>query len=475
MSKFNHFTRLTTAPVTPPFLVPDAVYLWLLLKQPETLTPARDLPRIEAEAARVVERHIERMARDHGVTDLTRPKKLSPLIADSTVGLVFDQAAAQHAALAGRYPQSYFGDQLPALRADYPELMRIFEQQRDVALAEARAMLRHLLLDAPPDHPLRLLFAAWQFHQEVVVRRRPMSMIPLVSGEAQGDTPSFTPVLQRTGDDEWQLGLAGDAAPVSPKRFRGDIDALLPEIYAAYSDWYKRDQARLERQVGEAAAHIPDHFYIPVYARRLQTERLVRFGEGVSLANLSHNKLFRLTRPAHEQLFYTAADRAVKLALAAAQGQHPPAPDAAEIEAAYLHLLARRGESAELRQVTPEAKMAAPLAGLPAAAWTVVVNGEPKVTVAWLANHPKAAAVVSGAEYPARAVILSGHQPLRLGLAPFSFKTKKPDTADIWSSTTLDEGAPLADEPMQRALSAWAAWVWQHKAGQKKYQPGGKR
>lgn len=463
----NHFARLDETPLSPPFLVPDAVYLWLLLRQPDRLDPDRDLERIEQEAGLVMDRHIERM-KEHDVT-LKKPVQLSPLIADSTVGLVFDQAAAQRAALAGRYAQSYFGDLLATLRADHPHLMEIFEERRE---ATPETVL-NLPVDAPPNHPLRLLRAAWQFRRAVVIEARPMSMIPIISGQAQGDTPSFTPVLQRVGDELWQLGLEGDAAPVSPRRFEGDIGTVLPDIYAAYGQWYKRDQEWLERQLEEEAGQIPDHLFIPVLARRLQTGELW-FGERVKLVNLSHNRLFRLSVPEYSQLFHTAADKAVRRALAAAGNQYPTPPDPVEVETAYLSLLARRGEEAILRRVEPEKRMTMPVSANAGEAWRVYVNQEARVTVAWLAGS-KARAVVSGAQYPARAVLLNGQNPARLGLAPFSYRTKKPDLADIWSGSLLS-GFSLDDEAWRRAISAWAAWVWLNKASLKRYQPpGGKK
>jgi hypothetical protein len=473
------FQRMTETPVEPPFLVPDAVWLWRLLTEPDTLDPTSDLPRIEAEAGRVLERHIERMAAQNVV--IKKPQKLSPLIADSTVGLVFDQAAAQRAALTGRYAETYFGDRLAALRQEYAELgeaIAVLTGQRETAAPErVQALIQSALVGQPADHPLRLLYAAWQFRRQVVSEGQAMSMVPLVSGEAQGDTPSFTPVLQRVGDNEWQLGWPGDPAPASPQVFTGEIDAVWPAVAATYSAWYQRDQEYLERNLSDAARKLPEHLYIPVWARRLQDEHDLRCGEQgeVVLTNISHGRLFRLAQGDTEQLFRGTTQQAVRLTLAAAGGKPPAEPEPAEIEAAYLYLLTKRGETGAVQVVPTENGVAAPLETPVTAVYAVLVNGQPRMRVAWLKGHPKAMAVVSGPAFPARAVLLPGQNPARLGLAPFSFKTRQPDLTDVWSATPLPDGLDLTDPATQRAVSAWAAWVWQGKAGQQKYQPGGKK
>jgi len=46
---------------------------------------------------------------------------------------------------------------------------------------------------------------------------------------------------------------------------------------------------------------------------------------------------------------------------------------------------------------------------------------------------------------------------------------------DLWSATPLPDSLDLTAETGQRAVSAWVAWIWQGKAGQQKYQPGGKK
>ncbi len=455
----NFFEQKSGRVVIPPFLVPDAVHLWLLLSAPDILDPAEDLERIEVQAGAVIDRHIKRMAAQDVI--IKKAKKLSALIADSVVGLVFDQADAVQAALTGQYANKYFSDELPALRQQYPIVDTLTNGLGDTDEVRIDVF--------PPDHPLTLLYAAWKFRRQVVVEGIPMSMVPVVGGESQGDTPSFTPALQRIDDDTWRLGQPGDTAPVAPKEFKGDIVEVLPKAATIYSDWYQREQAWLQKNLNEQAQKIPDHLYIPAWAQQLQQEHTLYFGEEVSLTNVSHGRLYRLYRNDTSQLFRTTAIQAIKLGLVAAAGQTPTAPSPTAIEEACLNMITRRGETVSLEIVPAEKGDTAPLGeSTVSEVLAVRINGQTKIRIAWLKDHPKALGVVSGAEYPARAVLLL--RDGRLGAAPFSFKTRQPDLKDIWNSSPIF-GIDIAEPSSRRAVSTWAAWIWQGKAAQKKYQP----
>ncbi len=459
------YRRMDEVPVMPPFLVRDV------------------------DARRVAERHRERMARQ-GVT-LRVPRGRRPLGGMAAVGLIFDQQEALLDALAGDYTARHWADVVPDLRRAYPALGAAFDAfagDERVSAADVRRMVPAALRDADPlrDGPARaleFLYRGWQVRQQVVVEGRPMSLVPVVSGDTQGDTPSFTPVVKRMGAAWWRMGWPGDPAPYSPREFAGDdVRVVLPQVWAVYSEWYQGDQERWYRQVQGRAGGVPDHIYHRVWAARLHDGEPLGFGvpAEVTLHNVSHARLFRVVAGERQVILKTSAQVAVRLAIAAG-GQgflYPPAPDVAEVEAAYLGLIARRGEQATMVEAEADTGKLAPLTGVePDGACVVRVSGpggKASITVAWLSGHPAALAIVSGDAFPARAALVRDRSGQKLGLIPFSFKTRKLDKGDVWAGTPVNGLSP-GTPGGRRALSAWAAWVWQGRAGQKRYQPGGKR
>ena len=353
MRRFNPFTRMDEIPIHPPFLVRDV------------------------DPRRVVERHRERMAAQ-GIT-IKVPKQERPLNGMAVVGLAFDQQEALLDALVGEYAVRHWSDVLPELRAAHPALGRAFdafEGDDTVVAADVRRMVPEILQNLNPlederARALEFLYRAWQLRQQVVVERRPMSLIPVITGDTQGDTPSFTPVVKRMDDTTWRMGWPGDPAPVSPREFEGeDIREVMRAVWTTYSEWYNKDQEWWHSQMRDRAEKIPDHMFIPVWARRLREDNQLTFGpqDEIVVENVSHGQLFRVIQPGGVQvLVRTSASSVVRLAIAAGNGSgplYPPPPTMAEVEAAYLAQITKRGEHADMvaDRATPE--HLAPLRGV---------------------------------------------------------------------------------------------------------------
>lgn len=484
MSKYNHFHRVDEAVIDPPFLV----------VAPHKIGRDENSGRyyLYIDPRPVVQRHVARMAGKGIIID--EPKQERPLNGMCAVGLAFDQQEALRAALCGEYAQTYWGQRRAELEARFPQLKKalaaFWGEETDLSPVEIQRISRDvisrlqgeinglanqgqvpdLLLYAPD-----FLYRAWQLRQRVVAERRAMSLIPVASGDTQGDTPSFTPVLKRIDETTWRMGWPGDPTQVSPKEFNGSIEEVLPQVLSTYSDWYNRDQGRQERQLKERAEKLPDHLFIPVWAHQLRQEHSLDFGpEGqVRLINISHGKLFQVDLP--DGLCFqikSSPIEAVRLACAGGNGNGPlvpPPPTPEQIEAAYLELL---GGQVNLAASEPQPGQLTPLSkDKPQATHTLTVDGQ-VITVAWLEGHPRAKAVVSGSSQPARAVLAIDQAGSKLGIAPFSFSTRAPDLQDMWRTSPI-AGLNLADEASRRALSAWLAWVWQDRSALKKYQPGG--
>ena len=462
--KSNPFSRMDEIPVQPPFLVRDTA------------------------PARVVERHRERMS-PHGI-QITPPRRSQvALNGKAALGLAFDQQEAIVDALTGIYAAKHWRDMWVALyrRWGLGDILDTILADGEASPNRVRRVLAPILLELNPtlDEEARALlfvFRAWQLRQQVVVERRAMSLIPVIAGDEMGHPISFTPVLKRTDRAEWRIGWPGDPHKESPHVIQtDDVSVALGEAFPLFNRWYFEDQKAFAEVTGRRArTRVPDHIYLVPWGYRLREEHnlpLVGDGDrsGATLEELSHGNMFRLRLPDGRQFILRGdAVGVVRQGMVAGNGRgviSPPIPTADEINRAYLSAITGRGESSDIREV-PEAGDLRPFTDMTSAtAYVVSIEGKGtrrEIIVSWVADHPRALAVVSGATCPARAVVLLSNDGDRLGVAPISYKTRQPDLANMWATTpvaNLDVSRPTD----RMAVSSWAAWAWHYKAP--KYLP----
>ena len=153
-------------------------------------------------------------------------------------------------------------------------------------------------------------------------------------------------------------------------------------------------------------------------------------------------------------------EKAIRVAVAVS-GKFPLLPRSAKVvEAALLD-----GEN--LVKVSPTKQMLRPLNGQAITAYHRRGTHQGQgLSAAWL-KHPKALAVISGETSKLRAVLLKDKSGSQLGLAPFSFKTRKPDMGDMWGRTPIMD---VRQDEIKQMLSIWAFNLWLKKVRLKKYQ-----
>lgn len=404
------------------------------------------------------------------------------------VGLALDQQDALVDALAGDYARKVWGDKLEVLRTVYPaNLVDALCGKLEMDAQEVHTGAQAALDDAMPPGEggptdedrlaFEFLYRAWQIRQRVVIEGRPMSLIPVIGGETQGDTPFFTPILQRQNGSGWRLGLPGDEMPISPLMIEEtDVRVAVRQAQTIYSEWYHKAQERLlglvQKQAGDADLSYAG-VMVPVWGYLLRT-RSLSFGNGkVVLENINHNRLFRFRYRRDDSevyrhlIFEMTSGNAVTLAIKTA-GEILPSefPTVAEVEEAWLDMMGGRGEKAQISEVGFEAAHAKPLDADGLVSYQVEVGGE-QIVVGWI-QHPNAIAVVSGVTLKTRGIVMAKWG--QLGVFPVTPRTKKPDLKDMWQGSKTPGLDPRNDPAAQRALSAWLAWLWQQKAGLKKYQ-----
>lgn len=428
----------------------------------------------------IVRRLQQRMAQED--IEIPMPHTVNALNKLARVGLALDQQDALVDALAGEYAQKVWGDKLEALRTVYPaNLVDALCGKLELEAQEVHTGAQAALDDVMPTDEDRLafefLYRAWQIRQRVVIEGRPMSLIPVIGGDTQGDTPFFTPVLQRQNGSGWRLGQTGDDMPVSPLMIEEtDVRVAVRKTQTIYSEWYHKAQERLLGQVQKQAGDADLSYagvMVPVWGYLLRT-RSLSFGDGkVVLENINHNRLFRFRYRREDSevyrhlIFEMTPGNAITLAIKTAGAVLPDEfPTTAEVEEAWLDMMGGRGGKAQINEVGFEVAHAKPLDAEGLVSYLIEVGGE-QIVVAWV-QHPNAIAVASGATFKTRGVVMAKWG--RLGVFPVTPKTKKPDLKDMWQGSKTPGLDPRNDPAAQRALSAWLAWLWQQKAGLKKYQ-----
>lgn len=459
MSSHNPFAHMDEKPVQPPFLVR------------------------ETDPQAVVERHRQRMAHHPaGQADIRLPQRSNVAWRGKTaLGLLFDQQEAVIDALTGAYAEKHWKDMWAALykRWGLGDILDTILTGGPAQPDRVRRVLAPLLVSLSPEidpevRALLFLFRAWLLRHQVVVERRPMSLIPVVGGEQMGSVTTFTPVLKRLDVHLWRLGWPHDSRPDSPRLIPGTVSNALGQAWPLFNRRYFEEQ----KDARPDPDRRPEHIYLLPWSDRLRQKKRLEIGQA-SLEEVSHNSLFRLHLPDGRR-FILRSDplTAVQAGLLAANGSdRPEIPPLAEINAAYLAAMTRRGETAQSCE-QPQAADVKPFDNLqPATAYVVNIESprgsRREITVTWVSGHDQALAVVSGQPHPARAVVIFNTGRERLGIAPVDYRTRRPDFEQLWAYTPVD-GLDWQDRGDRLAVTHWAAWVWHEKAGSH-LPPGGGR
>lgn len=404
-----------------------------------------DLPLLvrDIDPERAAMRHQARLA-EGGVT-ISLPRKTAALNGMAMVGLVIDRQESVVEAVCGTYPAAIYSDKLPALRRQYPALSMLFDTT-PAPISEVRGVYQDAIDTLAADHPHRLplgnLYRAWALRQWVQ-QGRPVRLTAAVFGLTE-EPRSFSPVVTRLGDTRWQLGRAGDVAPVSPQVFEGDTRQAWTAILATYADWQEKDR-KWQLAPFEAQASRLAHFGLFAWITQLRRRGELHLGT-LKVQNVSHGNLLRFSFPDRTLLVRGYVERGVRLAIAMA-GQYPPLPPVAEVETALAG-----GPLAVVSSPAPQL-------GKPLDAQITGAYQGQDITVAWL-EHPVIRAVVSGQDSRVRAALLENKKQGLLGAAPFSFKTRKPDRANLWATTPC---VTTNNDDIRRMLSAWLIRLWRQK------------
>lgn len=458
MASYNPFAHMNEVPANPPFLARDTV--------PDS----------------IIKRHQQRMAAHptHPVQLENTSRSEVSINGKVAMGLAFDQQEALLAALTGDYAKNYWSDMWQSLyrRWGLGDVLDTILADGQAPASRVRKVLAPILLELNPDvdeeaRALLFLYRAWQFRHQVMVERRAVNLVPVVGGDQMGHTVSFTPVFKRLSHDHWQLGWPGDSRPESPHSIRAtDVAEALGQALPLFNRWYFEDQATISEANKMEARRVPDHIYLVPWGQRLRQDHELPMGSPPAealLEELSHNHLFRLRLPDGRQYVLRGDPvSAVQQGLAANKPPLlPTPPTVSEMNRAYLAAMARRGEEAQMR-LRPDAIDVRPFSELtPITAYVVSIEGRnvrQEITVTWVSGPRSALAVVCGGSHAARAVIILSDNRGKLGMAPVSYTTHKPDLARMWTTTQTVDLDWEKNEADRRVITAWAAWVWHEKA-----------
>lgn len=122
-----------------------------------------------------------------------------------------------------------------------------------------------------PDGDLEPLAAAWlashQNFQRSILSGVPLNFRSLFD---YGDLDSFIPLLQRTGDMTWRLGIEGEG---KFRDFHGPIEAVWPRIGETYVNWCDEDNEAWLTALKRRAARLPESILRAARADRLRKEK----------------------------------------------------------------------------------------------------------------------------------------------------------------------------------------------------------
>lgn len=349
------------------------------------------------------------------------------------------------------------------------------DQGRTIAQAMAAVAVEGNLAEVAANW----LVAHREFQQHIL-SGRPFSFRSLFDF---GDLDSFVPLVQRVGDNVWQLGREDEG---KTRRFEGEPAAIWPRLCDTYVEWSEADNEAWLNDLKRRSAKLPDSILRVARAERLRKEcnriealshvirlqteprdgpdwpQLTTLGNQIGLTRLSGHSLYELAWQGglHLRRFELSSTTRnklpvehIELALALAETlatEHELAPEpatAGEVEAAYLR-----------RLKVSEARLDVPLAEpLPEA-----IAGQPVVTyhaggfIASVLHHPENFAYVAapGAE----SGILLHRNSSRGVMAALPVVKGRVRRGSPLMTTPLAD-LDLSQGRWLRALCAWGVWL----------------
>lgn len=323
--------------------------------------------------------------------------------------------------------------------------------------------------------------------QQRLLRGTPFSFRSLFD---YADLDTFVPLVQRTGDEDWRLGIEGQG---KAREFHGPVEQIWPALCDTYVEWSESDNDKWLEAVKRRAARLPDSIFRAARADQLRKESdrvqvngphiqlvteakemdwpqlmVLRNAEGEGMLGLSrlsghgfyecawegglHVRRFELSGTTRNKVPFEHIELATLLAeTLGAETNLQPEPVAIEaVEAAYLRRMKAR--AAELGPAKPT-ELPPAIHGQAAASYRV---GDIVVTMLW-GGEDFAYAVLQNKG--ANEGVLLRRNRQRGVMAAMPVTRGRPQSGSVLMTT------PLAELPIgaagNRALCAWAAWlVW---------------
>ncbi len=83
------------------------------------------------------------------------------------------------------------------------------------------------------------------------------------------DLDSFTPLVQRIGDEDWRLGVEGQG---KTREFHGPVEQIWPVLCDTYVEWSEQDNDKWLEATKRRAARLPDTIFRAARADQLRKE-----------------------------------------------------------------------------------------------------------------------------------------------------------------------------------------------------------
>lgn len=304
------------------------------------------------------------------------------------------------------------------------------------------------------------------------------------------DLDTFVPLVQRSGDEDWRLGIEGQG---KVREFHGPVEQIWPVLCDTYVEWSEQDNDKWLEAVKRRAARLPDSIFRAARADQLRKEvnrvqvsgpriqlvteakemdwpqlMVLRNAEGEGMLGLSrlsghsfyelawegglHVRRFELSGTTRNRVPFEHIELATLLAeTLGAEYNLQPEPVAIEaVEAAYLRRMkAREAElgPAQLSDLPPA------IQGQATASYRV---GD--IVVTMLRGGEDFAYAVLGSKGGNEGVLLRRNSQ-RGVMAALPVTRGRPQPGSVLMTTPLAE--LQAGAASNRALCSWAAWlVW---------------
>ncbi|MCL4303974.1 MAG: hypothetical protein KJ077_50285 [Anaerolineae bacterium] len=304
------------------------------------------------------------------------------------------------------------------------------------------------------------------------------------------DLDSFTPLVQRIGDQDWRLGVEGQG---KTREFHGLVEQIWPALCDTYVQWAEDDNDKWLEAIKRRAARLPDsifraaradqlrkevdrvqvngpHIQLVTEAKEIDWPQLMVLGnaEGEGMLGLSrlsghafyevawegglHVRRFELSGTTRNKIPFEHIELATLLAeTLGAETNLQPEPIAIEaVEAAYLRRMKAREAQLGPAKLT---ELPSAVHGQAAASYRV---GEVVVTMLW--GGEDFAYAILESKGGNEGVLLRRNQQ-RGVMTALPVTRGRPQPGSVLMTTPLIELPTGA--AANRALCAWAAWlVW---------------